>query len=62
MIIIGLAAFYGLPLTSMIWIAALVYAPMNAKTDRSIIFFEDIEAIEFEAFGAAARDLNRNMI
>ena len=61
-IIIGLAAVYGLLLTAVIGFAALVYAPMNARTDRSLIFFEDIAALDFSAFESAALDMNRDVI
>jgi len=62
LIIIGLTAIYGLLLIAVIVLAALVYAPMNARTDRSLIFFEDIAAMEYEAFETAARDMNSDVI
>ena len=61
-ITIVLAAVYGLLLTAVIGLASLVYVPMNARTDRSLIFFEDIAAIEFEAFESAAQDMTLDLI
>ena len=38
----------------MIALAALVYLPMNPRTNRSLIFFEDIASLEFEDFRSRA--------
>ena len=62
MIVAGLAAIYVLLLTAVIGLAAMVYAPMNAKTGRSLIFFEDIATMEFREFESAARDMSHDLI
>ena len=53
---------YGLLLTAAIVLAALVYRPMNAKTGRSLIFFEDIAAMEWGEFRSAARNMSHDLI
>ena len=46
----------------MIGLAAWVYMPMNAKTGDSLIFFEDIAAMEWEDFQSAARNASHDLI
>ena len=58
----ALAAIYGLLLTAVILLAAMVYMPMNARTNRSLIFFEDIAAMEFHEFQSKARKMSSNLI
>ena len=50
MAFIGVATAYAILLIAVIWLTALVYRPINSRTDRSLIFFEDIAALEFEDF------------
>ena len=45
-----------------IGLAAWVYMPMNAKTGDSLIFFEDIAAMEWEDFQSAARNMSHDLI
>ena len=54
MTFIGVATVYVHLLSVVITLAALVYLPMNPRTDRSLIFFEDIAALEFEDFRSKA--------
>ena len=35
-----------------------MYMPMNAKTGRSLIFFEDIAGMEWEEFQSAAWNMS----
>ena len=60
--VIGLAVIYSLLLTAVVLLAALVYLPMNAKTGRSLIFFEDIAAMEWGDFQSAARNMSHDLI
>ena len=62
MAVMGLAIVYGLLLTTVIGLAALVYLPMNRKTGQSLIFFEDVAAMEFEAFQSAARNMSHDLM
>ena len=61
-LVVGLAAIYGLLLSAVILLAAMVYMPMNARTNRSFIFFEDIAAMEFQEFQSKARNMSSNLI
>ena len=61
-VVIGLAAVYGLLLSVVILLAALVYMPMNARTNQSFIFFEDIAAMEFQEFQSKARNMSSSLI
>ena len=60
--VVALAAVYGLLLTTVILLGAMVYMPMNPRTNRSIIFFEDIAAMEFQEFQSKARNMGSNLI
>ena len=59
---IALTIIYGCPLALVIGLAAWVYMPMNAKTGESLIFFEDIAAMEWEAFQSASRNMSHDLI
>ena len=61
-VVVGLTAIYGLLLTTVILLAAMVYMPMNARTNQSFIFFEDIAAMEFQEFQSKARNMGSNLI
>ena len=60
--VIGLVIVYGLLLTAVIVLAAWVYLPMNGKTGRSLIFFEDIARMEWGEFQSAARNMSHDLI
>ena len=60
--VICLAIVYGLLLTAVIVLAAWVYLPTNAKTGRSLIFFEDIAAVGWGEFQSAARNMSHDLI
>ena len=59
---IALVITYALLFCLVIGLAALVYLPMNAKTGRSLIFFEDVTAMEWEVFESAARNMSHDLI
>ena len=61
-LLVGLAAVYSLLLIAVILLAAMVYKPMNARTNQSFIFFEDIAAMEFQEFQSKARNMSSNLI
>ena len=45
-----------------VWLAAAVYVPRNPRTGKSFIFFEDIAAIEYSSFEAAAKEMTDDQI
>ena len=59
---IALTFIYGFLLAIVIGLAAWVYMPMTAKTGDSLIFFEDIAAMEWEEFQSAARNMSHDLI
>ena len=60
-LIIVLAA-YALSVAGAIGLAAAVYMPRSPKTNRSLIFFEDIAAMDYSSFDAAAKDMTSDSI
>ena len=60
--IVALIVLYGAFFTAVVVLTALVYIPRNSKTDRSLIFFEDIAAMEYQAFEKASQDLSEESI
>ena len=61
-VVIGVTIAYGVLVTAVIVLAAMVYLPMNAKTGRSLIFFDDIAAMEWGDFQSAARNMSHDLI
>lgn len=49
-VLIVVAAFYGIATSWSIAIAALVYVPVNRKAGGSLIYFEDIAAMGYRQF------------
>ena len=62
MAIIGLAIVYGLLLTTVIGLSALVYLPVSARTGRSLIFFEDIAGMGWVEFQSAAQNMTHDLM
>ena len=60
-LIIVLAA-YALSVAGAIGLAAAVYMPRSPKTNRSLIFFEDIAAMDYSSFKAAAKEMTSDSI
>ena len=61
-ILASLVAFYCLFLLAAVTFAAKVYLPMNPKTGRSLIYFEDIGAMPFESFQEQSRQMDPETI
>ena len=57
-----MAIVYGLLRTTVIGLAALVYLPMNRKTGRSLIFFEDIAVMGWEEYQSASRNMSHDLM
>ena len=57
-VLASLIGLYVLFLVADIAFAARVYLPMNPKTGRSLIYFEDIGAMPFESFKEQARQMD----
>ena len=53
---------YVLSVAGAIGMAAAVYMPRSPKTSRSLIFFEDIAAMDYSSFEAAAKDMTEELI
>ena len=60
--VIALSIVYGCLLAMVIGLAAWVYVPANARTGGSLIFFEDIAAMEWADFQSAARNMSHDLI
>ncbi len=60
--VMGLTVIYGCLLAMVIGLAAWVYMPINARTGRSLIFFEDIATMEWGEFQSAARNMSHDLI
>ena len=58
----GLTIVYGLLLTTVIGLSALVYLPFNARTGASLIFFEDIAGMGWMEFQSAARNMSHDLM
>ena len=62
MLMVGVTTAYGSLLIMVIWLAARVYLPINERTGESLIFFEDIAAMDFQAFQSQARNMSIDLI
>ena len=56
-LLISLLALYILLLILVVWKTVLVYIPMTPRTGNSLIYFEDIAAMNYEEFKAQSKDL-----
>ena len=56
-VLAGLLALYALSVVGVVALAAGVYLPRNARTGRSLIYFEDIAAMPFESFQEQTRQM-----
>ena len=59
---VGLTVIYGCLFAVVVGLAAWVYMPMSARTVGSLIFFEDIAAMEWGDFQSAARNTSHDLI
>ena len=57
-----LMMLYVLNLIAVVLLAALVYIPMNPKTGKSLIYFEDIAFLEYEDFKSQAKGMSEDVI
>ncbi len=60
--LIVVTAGYALSVAGAIGMAAAVYMPRSPKTNRSLIFFEDIAEMDYSTFEAAAKDMTSDSI
>ncbi len=58
MILVTLIALYILFLVAVVTLAALVYVPVNPRTGKSLIYFEDIGAMDYKDFESQAKDMS----
>ena len=58
----ALIVLYGVFVIAVVVLAARVYMPTNPRTGRSLIYFEDISSMEYEAFEAQAKEMTPDMI
>ena len=57
-----LTASYLLLLSAVVWLSAMVYMPISPRTGKSLIFFEDVSAMDFEDFLAKAQTASDDVI
>ncbi len=60
--LISLLALYILLLIIAVCLTALVYIPKNPRTGSSLIYFEDIAAMEYKEFEELSKDLSPQKI
>ena len=61
-ILIAVIVLYGLLLVAVVAFAALVYVPINPRTGGSLIYFEDIAAMDSELFESRAKGISTEAI
>ena len=61
-LLISLLALYILLLIVVACLTALVYIPMNPRTGKSLIYFEDVAAMEYKEFEAQSKDMSPQKI
>ena len=54
-VLLGLVAFYAVLVLVVVTLAAWVYVPINPKTGKSLIYFEDIAVLNYEDFESRAK-------
>lgn len=59
---VALIGLYLVFLLSAVVLAALVYIPINPKTGKSLIYFEDISSMKYETFEAMAKGMTPDII
>lgn len=60
--IIILIALYGAFSAAAVALAALVYVPINPKSGKCLIYFEDIAGMDYEDFESQAREMDETLI
>ena len=56
-ILVTLIVLYSFLLVAVVGFAALVYLPVNPRTGESLIYFEDIAAMDYEFFESRAKGM-----
>ena len=62
MLLIAAIVFYVVFLAAAVVVAIRVYVPVNPRTGKSLIYFEDIAAQDFASFEARAREMRPAML
>ena len=57
-ILVTLIVLYSFLLVAVVAFAALVYVPINPRTGESLIYFEDIAAMDYKLFESRAREMS----
>ncbi len=57
-VLVTLIVLYSIFLVAVVAFAALVYVPMNPRTGKSLIYFEDIASMDYEHFESRAKDMS----
>ena len=57
-LVLSLIVLYVLSLLSSVALAVLVYVPRNPRSDRSLIYFEDISSTTYEEFENRAKSMS----
>ena len=60
--LLGLALLYGTLVLIVAALATSVYVPINPKTGRSLIYFEDIASMDYHAFELRAKGMSAESI
>ena len=61
-ILAALMIVYGFFVIAVVTLSARVYMPINPRTGKSLIFFEDISSMEYAAFEAQAKEMTPELI
>ena len=61
-IILGLVALYGVLILVVVALAAWVYVPMNPRTGKSLIYFEDIAHMDRQLFECRSKSVSEESI
>ena len=60
--LVALIGLYLVFLISAVVLAALVYIPINPKTGKSLIYFEDVSSMSYDTFEAMAKQVTLETI
>ena len=61
-VLIAVIVLYSFLLVSVVAFAVLVYVPINPRTGESLIYFEDVAAMDFELFESRAKGMSEDVI
>ena len=60
--LVAVTVLYLFFLITIVVLAARVYMPMNPRTGKSVIYFEDIAAMKYESFEAQSKEMGLDAI